>query len=377
MSDGGLAMIRAAFALALIGSLAVSPGVAQQNSPIGLELVVEGLTHPVFVTHSDDGSGRLFVVEQAGRILVLENGGLRADPFLDISGRVRSGGERGLLGLAFHPQFAANGRYFTHHTRLRDGASVITEFRVSADPNRSRLVGRRLLLVPQPFSNHNGGMIAFGPDGFLYIALGDGGSGGDPGNRAQNPDSRLGKILRIDIDGARPYAIPHDNPFASGGGRREIYALGLRNPWRFSFDRQSGRLLAGDVGQNRIEEIDEVRAGGNYGWRVLEGTLCYQPRPGCDRTGFEPPLTQYRHIRGRCSVTGGYVYRGQAIPALSGTYLFGDYCSGEIFGLRADRRRVLLNSGLRIASFGEDEAGEVYVVDRRGGAIYRLMPAGP
>ena len=362
----------------LLCLLAVSRGSAQQTSPFDLELVVGALVHPVFVTHADDGSDRLFVVEQAGRILVIDGGTVRPDPFLDISHRVVEGGERGLLGLAFHPQFSTNGRYFVHFTRRSDGASVLAEFRVSADPNRSRPRGRTLLVVHQPFANHNGGMIAFGPDGYLYMALGDGGSGGDPGNRAQDPGVLLGKILRLDVDGDRPYGIPPDNPFASGGGRPEIWALGLRNPWRFSFDRRTGRLLVGDVGQGRVEEINVVRPGANYGWRVLEGTLCYQPRQGCERTGLELPRTQYRHIGGRCSVTGGYVYRGQEIPALRATYLFADYCSGEIFGLRAGRRSVLLDTGLSISSFGEDEAGELYVADRRGGAIYRLVPpSGP
>ena len=336
-----------------------------------LQPVVDGLEQPVFLTHAGDGSGRLFVLERAGRIRIVEQGALLPEPFLDIRSRVRAGGERGLLGLAFHPRFAQNGRYFVNYTRDSDGATVVAEYRVSPDPDRSRRGERVLLTVAQPFSNHNGGMIAFGRDGYLYIALGDGGGGGDPGNRAQDPDELLGKILRIDVAG-RPYGIPPDNPFAEGGGRPEIYALGLRNPWRFSFDRATGRLLAGDVGQGHREEIDRIVRGGNYGWRRLEGTRCHRPRTGCERPGLVPPLDEYRHRNGRCAVVGGYVYRGRAMSELRGTYLFADLCNGEIFGLREGRRRILLDSVLTIASFGEDEAGEVYVLDHVIGAVQRI-----
>ena len=349
---------------------------AEAQTAIDLELVVDGLERPVFVGHAGDGSGRLFVLEQPGRIRIVAEGALRERPFADLTSRVSSGGERGLLGLAFHPDFASNRRFFVNYTREPDGATVIAEYRAARlDPDRARGVERVLLTVAQPFSNHNGGMLAFGPDGHLYIALGDGGGGGDPGNRAQNRNSLLGKILRIDVDRERPYAIPPDNPFADGGGRREIYALGLRNPWRFSFDRRSGRLLAGDVGQGRSEEIDVIRRGRNYGWPIMEGPLCFRPRTGCDRSGLTPPAAHYRHAGGRCSITGGYVYRGAAIPDLVGTHLSGDFCSGEIFGLRARERSLLLDTGLRISSFGEDEAGEVYVVDLDGGAVYRIVSA--
>ncbi len=362
-------------ALVLAGLLGTctQPGAA---TAIRLDLVVDGLTRPLFVTPAGDGSGRLFVVEQAGRIRIVENGAVLERPFLDLTELVKSGGERGLLGLAFHPGFKANGRFFVDYTREPDGATVIAEYHAAAmNPNRADPLGRLLLTVAQPFANHNGGMLAFGPDGDLYIGLGDGGSGGDPGNRAQNPNELLGKILRIDIDGARPYAIPADNPFAKGGGRAEIYALGLRNPWRFAFDRADGRLLTGDVGQNRVEEIDVIERGGNYGWPILEGPLCYRPKAGCDRTGLAPPVADYRHDRGRCSITGGYVYRGSALPELVGTYLYGDFCSGEIFGLRQGVTSVLLDTDLQIASFGEDRNGEVYVVDLRG-AVYRIVGAG-
>jgi glucose/arabinose dehydrogenase len=368
-------LIRCASAAVLMGLLAAGPTIAAPA--VELEPVVEGLSQPVFVTHAGDGSGRLFLVEQAGRILILDGGRLRAEPFLDLRARVQAGGERGLLGLAFHPEFALNGRYFVHYTRKRDGASVIWEYVVSADPNRSLRGGRLLLRVAQPFANHNGGMLAFGKGGRLFIGLGDGGAGGDPGDRAQDPDQLLGKILRIDIEDARPYAIPDDNPFAAGGGRPEIYALGLRNPWRFSFDRGSWRLFVGDVGQSDREEIDLVRRGRNYGWPILEGTRCFRPPQDCPRAGLTPPLTEYRHVSGRCSVTGGYVYRGRAIPELEASYVFGDFCSGEIFGLARGRMSMLLDTDLLIASFGEDEAGELLVVDRRAGAVHRIVTAAP
>jgi glucose/arabinose dehydrogenase len=367
-------MLRTLSATLLSCLLAASAPIVAARDALRLEPVVEGLEDPVFVTHAGDGSGRLFVVEQAGRVLIVDRGELQAEPFLDIGDDVLAGGERGLLGLAFHPDYAENGRYFVHYTRADDGASVVAEFRVSRDPNRSRRAGRVLLTVGQPFSNHNGGMIAFGPDGFLYIGLGDGGSAGDPGNRAQDPDVLLGKILRIDVDGRRPYAIPEDNPFAAGGGRPEIYALGLRNPWRFSFDRRSGRLFAGDVGQREREEIDVIRSGRNYGWRILEGSRCFEPPEDCDRSGLKLPRTEYGHQRDRCSVTGGYFYRGRDVPGLARTYVFGDYCSGEIFGLRLGERSLLLDTDLAISSFGEDEAGELYVVDH-GGTIYRIAAA--
>jgi glucose/arabinose dehydrogenase len=359
-----------------VGGLALAfliGGDAGAARAIALRPVIDGLSQPLYVTDAGDGSGRLFVVEQAGRILILKNGALLEQPFLDLGDQVLSGGERGLLGLAFHPEFARNGRFFVNYTRQPDGATVIAELHAAPDrPDRADPDPRVLLTVAQPFPNHNGGMIGFGPEGDLYVGLGDGGSAGDPGDRAQNPNELLGKILRIDVDHGQPYAIPRDNPFAGGGGRAEIYALGLRNPWRFSFDRQDRRLMVADVGQNQIEEIDVVERGGNYGWRRMEGRSCYRPASGCERPGLRLPIAEYQHQRGRCSITGGYVYRGAAMPRLVGTYLFGDYCSGEIFGLRQGEIVLLLESGLRIASFGEDASGEVYVVDH-GGAIYRIV----
>lgn len=370
-------MIAGKIGAATLAGLIAACTPARPETPVGLRLVVDGLTRPVFITHAGDDSGRLFVVEQAGRVLILQDDTLLDPPFLDLTDRVRSGGERGLLGLAFHPEFATNGRFFVNYTRQPDGATVVAELHAAgAGANRADPDERVLMTVLQPFANHNGGMLAFGPDGDLYIGLGDGGSRGDPDNRAQNPDELLGKILRLDVDGAQPYGIPAGNPFADGGGRPEVYALGLRNPWRFSFDRMDGRLFAGDVGQNQIEEIDIVHPGGNYGWRLMEGRSCYDPPRGCEQAGLEPPIAQYDHTKGRCSITGGYVYRGAALPELGATYLFGDYCSGEIFGLRQGKPALLLGTDLQIASFGEDAAGEVYVVDL-GGAVYRIVGADP
>ncbi|MGH7259879.1 MAG: PQQ-dependent sugar dehydrogenase [Nitrospiraceae bacterium] len=349
---------------------------AQPAPAVAVEtLVAEGLEHPLYVTHAGDGSGRLFGVEQPGRIRIIQQGRLLDAPFLDISDRVRHAGEQGLLGLAFHPAYKTNGRYVINYVRQSDGMTVIAEFRASSNPNVSQVGERILLTVAQPYPNHKGGMVEFGPDGFLYVALGDGGSGGDPGNRGQNRNELLGKLLRIDVDRGTPYAIPDDNPFAAGGGRPEIFAYGLRNPWRFSFDRQTGELWAADVGQNAWEEIDVVKRGGNYGWRVMEGTHCFLPRDGCARDGLIPPVAEYGHDKGRCSITGGYVYRGSRLPALRGAYLYGDFCSGEIFALVEGTQQILLTTGLRIASFGQDQDGELYVVGH-GGTIHRIVEAG-
>lgn len=364
----------------------VGPAQSQSNdltSPPAITLrpiVTKGLVQPLYLIHGGDGSGRLFVAEQAGRIRILTQGTLHPIPFLDISDVVLAGGERGLLGLAFHPEYARNGRFFVSYTRRPDGATVVAEHRRSSNQDQADRQERIILALPQPFANHNGGMITFGPEGALYVGRGDGGGRGDPDNRGQNPHDLLGKILRLDVDRGEPYAILHDNPYVSSGGRPEVYALGLRNPWRFSFDRETGALWVGDVGQYAWEEVDVVVRGGNYGWRRMEGRHCFLPKTDCDGSGIRSPILEYGHEGGRCSITGGYVYRGPSQPLLKGMYLFGDYCSGEIFGARVDPEvrpnsgqhpHVLLRSGLRISSFGEDEAGEVYVVDH-GGGIYRV-----
>ncbi len=338
-------------------------------------VLTRGLIQPVFIGHAGDHSDRLFIVEQPGRIRILRNDALQTSAFLDISERVNFGGEMGLLGLAFHPRFVENGRFFVNYTRNPDGATVVAEYRVSQNSGQALHDEKILMVIPQPYSNHNSGMVAFGPDGYLYIATGDGGAGGDPGNRGQSPDTLLGKMLRIDVDRGQPYGIPPDNPFAGQPKGREIFALGFRNPWRFSFDRLTGQLWAADVGQNRWEEIDVVEAGNNYGWRIMEGTHCFQPPQGCGTTGLTLPVAEYRNESPSCAITGGYVYRGKRMSFLRGTYVFGDYCSGRIMGLINGQPHVLLASGLRISSFGEDHAGELYVVDH-GGGIYRIVPAG-
>lgn len=350
---------------------------------IELETVLSGLTNPVYVTVAHDESNRLFIVEQSGRIMVLQPGASTPTVFLDITSRVLSGGERGLLGLAFHPQFRANGRFFVDYTRAPDGATVIAEYRTSAaDRNLASTSEAVLLVISQPFANHNGGMIEFGPDNFLYIGMGDGGSANDPDNRAQNINELLGKILRIDVDhanGSIPYSSPSDNPFfGSIPGRDEIYALGMRNPWRFSFDRATGKLYVGDVGQSAWEEIDIVTRGGNYGWRIMEGDRCNSSIGGgvCNTSGLVPPVAQYDHSSGRCSITGGYVYRGSKGTLPSGMYVFADYCSGEVFSFIGGQQGVLLDTSLNISSLGQDEAGEIYVV-ALGGTVHRIVNRAP
>lgn len=352
------------------------------SAQLSLTAIATGLNTPVDLQQPKDGSSRLFVVEKAGTIRVVQNGAIQASPFLDVSAKVDSSpGEMGLLGLAFHPGYAQNRRFFVHYDRIVSGQiqSVIAEYLASAsDSSHADSASERVLLtVDQPFENHKGGQIAFGPDGFLYIGLGDGGSEGDPQGNGQNLQTLLGKILRIDVDslsGNSLYAIPADNPFASGGGLPEIWAYGLRNPWRFSFDR-AGRLFAADVGQDHFEEIDLVQRGGNYGWKTMEGDHCYSPSSGCNTSGLILPIAEYDHSEGD-AVIGGYVYAGTAIPSLQNSYIFGDLSSGKIWGLREVSagnwsRTLLLTSNAELSSFGLDQAGEVYVVEL-GGSVMRL-----
>jgi glucose/arabinose dehydrogenase len=366
--------------------LAVLLGVGDAYPAIQLQPVLAGLSSPLYVTHARDGTNRLFVVEQAGRILVLQPGAPAPTVFLDITARVLGGGERGLLGLAFHPDYASNRRFFVNYTREPDGTTVIAEYRASAtDRDVAETTETVLLVILQPFANHNGGMIEFGPDGFLYIGTGDGGSANDPANRAQNINELLGKILRIDVDRPSPpapYSSPPTNPFFGGTpGRDEIYAFGLRNPFRFSFDRQTGELIAGDVGQNEREEIDLITLGGNFGWRIFEGTRCTGNDPAlCSLAGLIDPIAEYSHTGGRCSVTGGYVYRGAGGALPAGAYVFADFCTGEIFQLHPAASgaplTLVLDTTLNISSFGEDEAGEIYVVGL-GGTVHRIAAAPP
>jgi glucose/arabinose dehydrogenase len=352
---------------------------------VALEPVVGGLSAPLAVTSAGDGSGRIFVVEQAGTVRIVEDGRLVERPFLDITDRVLSGGERGLLGLAFHPDYPDDPRLFVDYTDA-DGTTQIASFKVdSADPDRADPASEvRILSQPQPYANHNGGAIAFGPDGYLYISFGDGGSGGDPHGNGQSLATALGKILRIDIDateGGRPYAIPDDNPFvAVAGAEPAIWLYGLRNPWRMSFDRATGDLWIGDVGQSAWEEIDVARAGTgglNYGWNRMEGSHCFRPASRCEVSGLTLPVAEYSHDGGNCTVIGGGVYRGAAQPALGGGYLFGDYCSGRIWAIDPGRNGptkpvLVAESGATLSSFGEDEAGELYATDLSAGELLRV-----
>jgi glucose/arabinose dehydrogenase len=331
----------------------------------------------------DDTSDLIFVTEQRGIIYAFSaNNAQQADTFLDITDRVNRGGnEEGLLGLAFDPDYQEDGYFYVYYSADNPRRSVISRFNVDqedgdvADPESEIII----MEVEQPYSNHNGGQIAFGPDGYLYIGLGDGGSAGDPGGNGQNLDTLLGSILRIDVSelsGAGDYEIPADNPFVdTAAARAEIWAFGLRNPWRFSFDSETGLLWAGDVGQGSWEEIDIIARGANYGWNTMEGLHCYSPASGCDQSGLALPIAEYDHSQG-CSVTGGYVYRGDPIASLKGYYIYGDYCSGNIWALTYDgdtvtENTLLVDSDLSITSFGQDLAGNLYILDRQGG-IYTL-----
>lgn len=352
--------------------------------PLGLSFtpVASGLSAPTAIAHAGDGSERLFLAEQSGQVRILAGGSLLSTPFIDIADRLLSGGEQGLLGIAFPPGYAQKGYFYLHYSRSGDGATVLSRFLVAADPNLALAASEEVLLVvAQPFANHNGGQLAFGPDGLLYLALGDGGSAGDPQGHGQNPASLLGKLLRLDVEGGvAPYGIPPGNPFAaSATARPEIWALGLRNPWRFSFDRASGDLFVADVGQNAWEEINHQSAGAggaNYGWNILEGLNCFSPASGClPPPAAVAPVAVYDHSLG-CSVTGGYVYRGPGNLDLQGLYLYGDFCSGRIWGLhqvggRWDNR-LLADTDWQISSFGEDEAGRLLLTDFASGTLYRI-----
>jgi len=376
---------------------AVATCTPSTGTNLSLVPVAQGLSSPVFLT-APAGDTRLFVVEQPGRIRVVKDGALLTTPFLDLRDLVYDvGNEQGLLGLAFHPDYAANGRLFVYYTaESPQGSIVIAEYLVSADdPDLGDPASeRRLLVIPHPgHANHNGGGIAFGPDGYLRFGAGDGGGGGDPDGNGQDTSAMLGKLHRIDVDSGDPYAIPPSNPFADSANgptdpRPEIWAYGLRNPWRWSFDRQTGDLYIGDVGQGDVEEIDVEAAddpgGRNYGWNVVEGNCCYPHgascSTACDMTGMTAPVVTYTHDGGRCSVTGGYVYRGSCFPDLDGLYFFGDYCSNQVWTIAwpgdttptdvsADLGSTAALAGL--TSFGQDALGELYVLSRDGD-VFRI-----
>jgi glucose/arabinose dehydrogenase len=341
-------------------------------------LVVGGLIRPLYLTHV--GDERLFVLEQRGLIRIIENGQLLPQPFLDIEARVGdAANEQGLLGLAFDPAYGNNGRFFINYTNT-NGDTVISHFRVTDDPDTADPNSEVIILtIPQPFGNHNGGQLQFGPDGYLYVGMGDGGSAGDPQSNGQNPNTLLGGILRLDIN-QEPYGTPADNPFINNTGRAEMWAIGLRNPWRFSFDRLTGDMYIADVGQNIWEEVHFQPAnspgGENYGWNILEGNHCFSDA-NCQTDGLEFPIFEYTHDFG-CSITGGYVYRGRQFPDLYGNYFVADYCTGIIWSLFPGANGIwtsneVLRSGLVISSFGEDTHGELYVIDHNGG-VWGIRP---
>ena len=367
----------------LAGALAIALSAGFDRQPaahadeITLTPVFTGVDRPVVITHAGDASGRLFIVEQEGRIRIWTGTSLLVTPFLDIDGPVLCCGEQGLLGLAFDPDYETNGFFYVNYIN-EASESIISRFSVSANPNVAD-PGSELIMKtePRPASNHNGGQLAFGPDGYLYFGMGDSGGGGDPGEVAQNINSKLGKIWRLDVD-APPNYIPASNPFVGVAGADEIWAVGVRNPWRFSFDRITGDLFIADVGQNAIEEVnfqaDGAAAPVNYGWDNMEGSACFEPAPGCITTGMTLPIIEYSHALG-CSVTGGYRYRG-ADPSFYGTYFYGDYCSGRVWGATfngsAWTSTELTDAAFNISTFGEDEAGELYVADLNGNRVLRV-----
>jgi len=377
-------MYRKNFALLLVSLLVGAVGVFAQPQPAPytprLQTFTTGMSSPILIRSANDGSGRLFVVQQGGIIRIFLPGQRDTVQFIDLSSKISGGGERGLLGLTFHPNFATNGKFYVNYTAAGSGTTVVAEYTTmtgdgnsnTGNPNSERI----LFQVPQPFSNHNGGMVEFGPDGYLYIGMGDGGSGNDPDNRAQNRSLLLGKMLRIDPDSVSPaYLIPPGNPFTGSNTTRcdngsttpgntcqEIWSIGMRNPWRWSFDRENGSFWVADVGQGAWEELDIVTGGGNYGWRVYEGNACTNIDPSlCIPGNYQMPFYQYSHGSGRCSVTGGYVYRGTQGSLPDGAYVFGDYCSGEIWYWYNDQAILIQNTPRNIMSFGEDELGEIYV----------------
>ena len=362
-----------------------STGAGNGLVTLRLETVASGLSSPLYLT-SPAGDSRLFIVEQPGRIRIVKNGQLLSTPFLDIRSKIKSGGEQGLLSVAFHPNYAVNGFFFVDYTNT-NGDTQVERYAVSGNADVADAASAKpILFVAQPFANHNGGLVMFGPDGMLYIGMGDGGSGGDPNGNGQNRNALLGKLLRIDINDGDPYAIPPTNPFVDMAGMRgEIWGWGLRNPWRYSFDRSAGMLYIADVGQGQWEEVDvqpAAQGGLNYGWNIMEGAHCYSPPSGCKQQNLVLPAVEYDHSAGACSVTGGFVYRGTKIPELAGHYFYGDYCTGWIRSFRyangqaEDKTQWNLPTVSGLSSFGEDSAGELYVTSLNDGTVYRIVRGG-
>jgi glucose/arabinose dehydrogenase len=393
------------------------PAIAQPSAWPSISLVRIANNHqfvsPVDLENANDNSGRVFVVSQNGIIHVIKAGSVLSTPFLDITDRVAVASERGLLGLAFPPQYTSKGYFYVYYTRL-DGNNQVSRFYITSNPDVADPSSEeQILTLPHPnYANHNGGKLAFGPDGYLYLGPGDGGGGGDPNGNAQNTNSLLGKLLRIDVEphhagpaagakkyyfplisrnldmtiAVKPYQIPPNNPFVGQPNhRQEIWATGLRNPWRFSFDSQTGDLYIGDVGQNRMEEVDfqpaSSKGGENYGWNILEGTLCYPNGPCTPPANYSPPVTTYEHgvnDTTGCAVTGGYVYRGSTYPSMQAIYFYADYCSGKIWGLQKDNSgwhsQELLDTNYNFSSFGVDQAGELYITDLNGGIYHITTP---
>ncbi len=373
-------IVAALIGAACSGTDTIDPTPIPPEFKLSLVQIASGLSGPVYLT-SPAGDARLFIVEQPGRIRIIAGGQVLATPFLDITARVATGGERGLLSVAFHPQYATNGFFYVYFTGA-GGELRIERFTVSANANVASGASSKLILaVPHPRTNHNGGLAMFGPDGMLYLGLGDGGGAGDPDLNGQNMSTLLGALLRIDVSTGDPYAIPAGNPFAGRtDAKPEIWATGLRNPWRFSFDRTAGLIYVADVGQNQWEEVNvasSTRAGVNYGWNVMEASSCYNAST-CNRAGLELPALEYGHGDGSCSVTGGFVYRGTALPEIAGHYFYADYCVGAVKsflyqgGVATNKRSWALGSIGSITSFGEDSSGEIYLTSSNG-TIYKFV----
>lgn len=392
------------FRIALLVLFVVTANTLLANPPLNLKMtkVASGFTSPVGMASPQDGTNRLYIIEQGGKIKIIKKGKVLPEPFLNVSSKLDglniAYSEKGLLGLAFHPQYKSNGRFFIYYSAPIkssgfDHKSIIAGYRVSSNADVADVTSETIIMeIAQPESNHNGGCMAFGKDGYLYIGLGDGGGAGDKHGstgHGQDLSTLLGSIIRIDVDGKKPYSIPPDNPFINQtNARPEIYAYGLRNPWRFSFDRATGRLFCSDVGQNKYEETNLIEKGKNYGWRIMEGNHCYDPPQGCNTSGLAMPIDEYDHSFG-ISVCGGYFYRGLMFPSLQGYYLFGDW-NGKLFYLKEENNQwirgdILVNGNskndidVKLNSMGEDEKGEVYVITQKlfgpkspTGAVYRL-----